>query len=410
MSAKWKGFSSTIRAEEARNILLEHINNIIETERISVFDAFNRKLSCEIVSDKSLPGFKRSAMDGYAVKSRNTFGASDTSPIQLRISGKTEIGDTEKLELTDGAAIRISTGAPLPDNADAVIKIEECEEINEFTLEIYSSVASGKNVANEDEDVKINEIIFSKNHLILPWDLALLVSLGIQEVDVYRKPKVAILSTGSELVAINEVLKLGQVVDSNRPAIEVWCRYLGAEIAFSETCVDEVDEITDRLNKFAGNCDLIITTGGTSVGTRDYMAEIISKNGKHWVNGISIRPGKPVIVGQVFGTLIIALPGYPLAAFINFDIFVVLALQYWTGMSSYWEHETDVKLNQSIASNSGTRDMVRLVDAEDGADLVRITGAGILSSLTRADYLLEIPEDLEGYNKGSEVKVRRLRK
>lgn len=410
MSVKWKGFSSTIKVDTARKMLLDNLPPITETEKISVFNSFQRRLAKEILAEKSLPGFKRSAMDGYAVISRNTFGASETSPIQLSISGKTEIGDTTKHVLQKNCAIRISTGAPLPDNADAVIKIEDCEEIDDHTLELYASVATGKNVANEDEDVKKGEQLFSEGHVILPWDLALLVAMGIEEVMVYRKPIVAILSTGSELISIDKEPIIGQVVDSNRPALDVWCKYLGAIVPFCETCEDEVELITSKLIEFENKCDLLITTGGTSVGTRDYMAEIIEKNGEIIFNGISIRPGKPVIYGKFKETSIISLPGYPLAAFLNFDFFVVLAIKSWTGISSFWEEKDQVQLNQSIASIAGIRDMVRLKNAGEGVDLVRITGAGILTSLTKADYLLEVPEDLEGYNKGEKVLARRLRK
>lgn len=409
MSAKWKGFSSTMRIKDAQQILHEKIGKMTEEEIISVFASFNRLLSRDITAPHSLPGFRRSAMDGYAVISSDTFGASETSPILLEIMGKVEIGDTEVLTLKPGSAIRISTGAPLPNEANAVIKIEDCEEIDESTLELHAAVAQGKNVANEDEDVKRGEIVFKKNHLVLPWDLAMIVSLGIENLHVYRKPRVAVLSTGSELIGISKDAQIGQVVDSNRPAIEIWCKHLGAEVFFSGTCEDEVDIISSNLKNLAGKADLIVTTGGTSVGTRDYMAEIIDEMGESWIKGVSIRPGKPVIIGLIDTTPIIALPGYPLAAFLNFDFFVVPILSRWTGVPSFWRSKTKVELSQSIASRSGIRDIVRLKKIGDKVEVLRITGAGILSSLTKADYLLEIPEDLEGYPEGSIVDVRRLR-
>ncbi|MCY3412573.1 MAG: molybdopterin molybdotransferase MoeA [Candidatus Heimdallarchaeota archaeon] len=408
MSTRGKGFASTIRVKEAQQILQSKLSEITETETISVFESHKRKLAGDIIAEINLPGFKRSAMDGFAVKARNTYGATDTSPIQLHVIGKVEIGDTEILSLEEGQAIEISTGAPLPNGADAVIRLEVCEKLDSI-IELYSSVPIGKNVANEDEDVKRGELIFSNGHVVLPWDQALLISLNISKVEVYRKPRVAILSTGSELVSVDSKPKIGQVVDSNRPALESWCKQMGVEIVCSDTCEDEVSSIKNKINSMP-DYDLIITTGGTSVGSKDYMAEIISDLGTMWINGVSIRPGKPVILGEIHGKLIIALPGYPLAAFLNFDLFAAYAIKYWTGNPSYWEHETEVVLAQPIASSSGVRDMVRLRSGEEGAQLLRVTGAGILTSLTKADYLLEIAEDLEGYNKGSIVKVRELRK
>ncbi|MHA2254282.1 MAG: molybdopterin molybdotransferase MoeA [Candidatus Kariarchaeaceae archaeon] len=411
MIVKGKGFSKTFKAHEALGILLKKAKFSPISENIHVIDAVDRILAVNIHSKVNLPGFIRSAMDGYAVIAEDTHGASETNPIQLQITGNVEIGDIDTPSSNTGTAIKISTGAPLPEVANAVVKIEDCELIDENNLEVVKSVSKGKNVAKMDEDVKIGQLIFGKGLILKPWDIAMLVSIGNTEIEVLKRPKIATLSTGNELVSSNP--QKGQVIDSNRPAINSWLEKLGAKIADTRHCDDDLDTIKATIIELANKSDLIISTGGTSVGTRDYLPEVIEELGELWVHGISIRPGKPVALGKIVllerETPIIALPGYPLAAFINFNLFVTQLHAKWTKIAPPWQKTTKVKLLQRIPSKSGFRDFIRLKKSENGAKLIRITGAGILSSLIQADYLLEIPEDVEGYPAGEEVNVTILR-
>ncbi len=411
-SAKWKGFSRTMRVDEGLQVLFENTTPPIKIESVYTEYSTNRIIANDIVAPLNLPGFRRSAMDGYAIMAEDTYGASSTNPLTLTIQGYVEIGDTNAPVLNPNHAIRISTGAPLPKDATAVIKIEDCEEVDETTLEVYSSVSRGKNVAEMDEDVAKGTTIYVKNHKIGPWDIAMLTSLGFETIEVLKLPKIAILSTGSELIPLSETPKTGLVYDSNRPALAAWIRDIGADLIFNDSCEDDPQSIKEQLLDIARKADLIITTGGTSVGKRDYMAEVIKDIGTIWTHGIAIRPGKPLILGEINGekrnTPIVALPGYPLAAFLNFELFVVPLLDKWMKKDTEYKY-TKVRLAQPIPSSTGIRDFVRLVDSPEGAKVLRITGAGILSSLVKADYMLEIPEDIEGYENGQEVKVRDLR-
>ena len=411
-SAKWKGFSRTMRVDEGLQVLFENTTPPIKIESVYTEYSTNRIIVNDIVAPLNLPGFRRSAMDGYAIMAEDTYGATSTNPLTLIIQGYVEIGDTNAPVLNPNHAIRISTGAPLPKDATAVIKIEDCEEVDETTLEVYSSVSRGKNVAEMDEDVAKGTTIYVKNHKIGPWDIAMLTSLGFETIEVLKLPKIAILSTGSELIPLSETPKTGLVYDSNRPALAAWIRDIGADLIFNDSCEDDPQSIKEQLLDIARKADLIITTGGTSVGKRDYMAEVIKDIGTIWTHGIAIRPGKPLILGEINGekrnTPIVALPGYPLAAFLNFELFVVPLLDKWMKKDTEYKY-TKVRLAQPIPSSTGIRDFVRLVDSPEGAKVLRITGAGILSSLVKADYMLEIPEDIEGYENGQEVKVRDLR-
>lgn len=412
-----KGFSHTRKAEEALDILFSISKFIPKFEYIKTINALDRIIAENIISNINLPGFKRSAMDGYAVKANNTHGATETNPIQMNVTGMIEIGNTLSSPLKDKTMIKISTGAPLPEGADAVIKLEDCEQISDKMVEIVNSVAIGKNVAKIDEDIKKGEFIYNNGHLVKPWDIAMLIAIGKTSIKVMCKPMVATLSTGNELVDSDTKPKIGQVVDSNRPAINSWLIKLGVQIVDSQRCIDDIDIIEGTIKDLAIISDLIITTGGTSVGTLDFLPEIISKIGELSVHGLSIRPGKPLALGNIITetngivkeTPIISLPGYPLAAFINFELFVSPLISKWTKIAPPWQKWKKVKLMQKIPSKSGFRDFIRLKKGKFGAELIRITGAGILSSLVKADYMLEIPEHIEGYAAGEEVSVKILK-
>ncbi|OLS24451.1 MAG: Molybdopterin molybdenumtransferase [Candidatus Heimdallarchaeota archaeon LC_2] len=414
MSARGRGFSNIMRVEEIKQLVQERVLYNPNSERISSIQALDRVLAEDIISKVNLPGFRRSAMDGFAVLASSTFGASDTSPIRLKISGQVEIGDKTAPILQTGNAIRISTGAPIPQEADAVIKIEDCELITDLDLDVMSAVNSGTNIANEDEDIKINELVLPIGTLIRPWDIAIFESIGQNQIIVYCLPKISVLSTGNELVTSGSIPNIGEVVDSNRPAINAWLTKFNVNLVKSESCLDDIDLLKEKIIQLAVQSDLIITTGGTSVGTKDYLPEIIVNIGELFVHGCAIRPGKPVAIGFINTESkrkvpIIALPGYPLAAFINFELFVASLLSNWTKIEIPWQNQIKVKLKTKIPSQAGVRDFVRLKETSAGAEVIRITGAGILSSLVHADYMLEVPEDIEGYSAGDIVSVKKLR-
>jgi molybdenum cofactor synthesis domain-containing protein len=410
MSVRGHGFANVLRVDQIQDIILDQCKFTPTTATISSIDALDRILAENVVSKVNLPGFKRSAMDGYAVIASNTYGASETSPITLTVCGVVEIGDIKAPIIEDNTTVRISTGAPLPDGANAVVRLEDCEIISEDQIDVIVTVNAGSNVAKKDEDVKKGQTVLSQGTLLKPWDIALLESIAQHEIKIYSKPRISVLSTGNELIPAGKTPQIGEVIDSNRPAITAWLDKFQVDIVKSETCPDEYERLKDKLLELVETSDLIITTGGTSVGTKDYLPEIIREIGELWVHGCAIRPGKPIAIGTIKEKApIIALPGYPLAAFINFELFVETILTQWTKMKTPWKDQVKVKLNSKIPSRSGVRDFVRLRQVEDGAEVIRITGAGILSSLVTADYMLEIPEDVEGYPEGTEVIVRKMR-
>lgn len=411
MSARGQGFAKLTTVTQARNIL-NKLTISQNQEEIRTASSINRVLATDIIATKDLPGFPRSAMDGYAVLAEDTIGASDHNPVEIPVIGTSEIGDTEAMALRKGSAIRISTGAPLPDHANAVIKLEDTE-FHDNKIELFLAVPPGKNVAQPDEDVSSGSLVLSKGRKVTPWDIGMLEALGYNTIQVYQKPTIGTVSTGNELVPSGSEPIKGQVVDSNRPAINAWLTLLGANVTHTLHVKDELEVIASTLDDLIGEVDLIVTTGGTSVGSKDFIPEIIEGKGDLLVHGVTIRPGKPVAIGILkkgkTQSIIIGLPGYPLAAFLNFYIFVSPFVCRYTGYPPLWDKRRTIRLEQQIASKAGTRDFVRLKHTPEGGRVIRVTGAGILSSLTSADYLLEIPEDIEGYAADTEVEVILLR-
>jgi len=410
MKIRGQGFASLHSVEEAQRILQDHCPPPQRIISISPSSALGYRLAEDVFASENLPGFRRAAMDGFAIRAEDSYGVSGSSPRLLRTIGHIEIGDTKDLVLESGDAVSISTGAPVPPTADAVLRLEDCEIIGS-DIEIYAAIPPGRNITSEDEDVKQGELLLKRETIIQPWDIGMITANSIDEIKVFAPIRLATVSTGNEVVSSQP--KSGQVIDSSTPAIHAWLEYLRCDLVDTRHCIDDPELIRTTLMDLAPQADLLITTGGTSVGMKDFLAEVIADIGEVWVHGVSIRPGKPVILGRIQhergSTPIIALPGNPLAAFLNFNLFVSLLIESWTGQQGLLSKKTTVKLTDKIPSKVGTRDFVRLRKTNHGAGLIRITGAGILSSLVHADYLLDIPDDIEGYNPGDSVEVFVLR-
>lgn len=414
-SVRNKGFATVDSVETALAKIFAHYQQLITpTIKKKVSQALHYRLAQTITAKFDAPNFRRSAMDGFAIFAEDVFGATESSPITLEIVGLSEIGDLHKLDLRKGQAIRISTGAPVPDAATGVIKLEDTA-VQDTNLVVFKSITPGKNIAEIGEDLQKGTVLFKKGHRIRPYDISQLFDQGITEVVVHEHIKVGIFSSGNELLAPNESVApaLGTVYDSNRPGLIAYLQTLHCQIVDMGIIKDEESLIIEGIKNVKDKVDVLITTGGTSVGNKDYMPDLIRKYGSVIVHGVGIRPGKPFAYGEVFGKPIIMLPGYPLAAFLNFELFAVPLLRKMNGYST-WQYKTkQVYVEHKIASREGYRDFVRLVQTgeKDGIPVtrrLRLTGAGILSSLTTADYLLEVPEHVEGYPQGSKVTVRDL--
>ncbi len=376
------------------NNLSEYIEKNKKIKKVNLIESLNRVLCEDIISPIDLPYFNRAAMDGYAVIAENTFGASETNPIILNLVNNDEIfsGETKK----------IFTGEKLPKNADAVVMKEFCNEINNF-VEIYKSVHPNENVSKIGEDVKKGEIVLKKGTLINPYHLNLLSSLGIKKVNVYDL-KFGIIPTGDELVSLEEIENIeedikklnGKVINSNVYMLYGLVKNLGFNGKIYDIVEDNRDSLKNTIKLALKENDILLITGGTSVSERDITVETVKELGNILIHGVNIRPGKPFGLGVVNKKLIFMLSGYPVASAVQFELFIQ---RFFTKRK-----KIIMPLKRNIASELGRVDFVR-VKIDKYVDPIRITGSGVISSLTRSDGYILIPENVEGYEKGEFVEV-----
>jgi molybdenum cofactor synthesis domain-containing protein len=404
------GFSKLSSLEETLEKLFKRIESL-PNEQIETKFALNRILGQDIMSEINVPHFDRSAMDGYAIIAEDSFEASPKNPKKVKKVGKIEIGEAKDMKLKEGEAIRISTGAAIPKGADAVVKIEDTE-IEEDIVMLYSSVAPGKNVSKKGEDIKEGEKIMKKGVELKPEHLALLASLGIDKISVKIQPNLSVFSTGDELVELGEELGKNQIYNSNTPMIANLVKLYGGIIVREDTLKDDKDLIKKELYKALEISDIVVFTGGTSVGTKDFLPEIMNEEGKVLVHGIAMRPGAPVLISFLKGKLVFCLPGTPVAAYVNFLRIVGPTLRKMMEIRNP-DPRTEVSavLGKDVAvSNLGYVHYLRVKLKKEGNDYiahpVRLKGSGVISSLTEADGIVEIPPSEEGLFKGDRVLVK----
>ena len=380
-------------------------------EEIEVNDVLNRTLATDITCDLDIPPFDRSAMDGYAIKAEDSFHASLTNPKKIRLIGKIEIGEFSNLNLNKGEGIRISTGAPIPKGADAVIKIEDTEIENNL-ISLYISLPPGKNVAKKGEDIKKGTQVLTKGAELKAEQIALLASLGLDKVKVRIKPRVSIFSSGDELLEPGIPLKPGKIYNSNTPMISALVTIYGGQVVKGETVKDDKDIIKTKLIEATEDSDIIIFTGGTSVGTKDYLPEILDETGTVLIHGVAQRPGAPILIGILNKTLVFCLPGTPVAAYVSFLRITGPTIRKMLGcLILDPRHEIIAKISRDVpVSSLGYLHYLRVFIEKSQEKLiakpVKLKGSGVISSLTFSDGIVEIPPHQEGLKKGDLVKVK----
>ncbi len=408
MDVRTKGFHSLTSVDNALKILLEN-TPVLGTEIVAFHSALRRVLAEEIAAPFDLPPFDRAAMDGYAVRAENTFGASQSNPIYFKVLGEVSTGEKATLEVRDFEAVRIATGAAMPRGADAVVMFEFAKE-SEEELEVFKPVTPGKNVSLRGEDLKKGEVLLPKGRALKPQDVAMLAALGITRLRVYKKPRVAVISTGDEIVEPGKKLQSGKIYDANSYSISALIETSGGAAKRLGIVKDDYKKIKSAL-KSALKYDAVILSGATSVGKKDVIPQLIKEMGRILVHGVAMRPGEPTGFGMVNEKPVFMLPGYPVAAVVGFETFVRPALQKMQGMEVRSLYpQVEAVLKRKIASELGRRDFVRvrLETDEKGkllAEPIRTTGSGIISSLVKADGFIIVPENTEGMEQGSRVKV-----
>ncbi|MEM2225808.1 MAG: molybdopterin molybdotransferase MoeA [Candidatus Bathyarchaeia archaeon] len=388
----------------------------LDAEEVPIGNCLNRVLARDIVAPRDLPDFNRAAMDGYAVISADVLGASQTNPALLRVVGKAEAGSQPHLRISDGEAVAVATGAPLPEGADAVVMVEHTRAISDSEIEVYSPVTPGENVQAAGEDVKAGEAILKRGTKLRPWDIGMLAALGIGSVEVIRRPKVAIISTGDELAEPGEEPRPGSIINSSRFILSAMVEELGALPVYLGIAKDSLEEIRAKIEEGLRTCDVVLITGGTSVGEKDLVPEAINSLGKPGmlIHGVAIRPGMPTGLAAVYGKPIISLSGYAVAAMMGFMALARPLILMLLGSKADPAPRIRAKMARRVASPAGMRTFLRVLVEGNGrggyvAEPIRSSGSGILSSVVKANGLVVIPEWKEGIEEGEEVEVELLR-
>ncbi len=406
-----KDFFRLITSNDVRKYLLQF--DILKAETLPTKKALNRVLVEEIYAPEDLPPFPRSTMDGYAVKARDLFGASETEPALLHLKGEIKMGQMPKgIILDSGEAIKIWTGGILPQGADAVVMLEYTQELLDGSLEIYRPVAPGENVIEKGEDCKKGQRIFKKGTLLRPQDLGLLAGLGITDVKVVKKPRVAIISTGDEIVSEDLKPPPGKIRDINSTSLYAMCEKSGA-LPFNLGLIgDSKKELLMACNKAVkSGADIVLVSGGSSVGNRDFTLEVFKElcGGEPLVHGVSIRPGKPTIISKKGNIAFFGLPGHVASCLVVYMLFVHFLIYRMRGLDPITSLNTvRVKCGEMIPSVIGREDFIRVSLSKKDNDIVAypIYGkSGLISTLVKANGLLIVPRDVEGFYEGESAEV-----
>ncbi|WP_254769222.1 molybdopterin molybdotransferase MoeA [Salinilacihabitans rarus] len=397
---KASGFKVRTGVDEARSILGDAVASLdADSERVRLEEADGRVLAESIDAARDVPHYERAAMDGYAVRAADTFGASARSPAVVR----TDEGDA----LEPGTAIRVHTGSALPEGADAVVMIEHVEEVESTgELEVEDAVAEGENVAPVGEDVAAGQHLYEAGHRLRPSDLGLLRSVGRERVAVTRRPTVGVIPTGEELV--REDPGPGEVIETNGLTVSRLVERWGGRATYRDVVTDDAAALRAAIERDL-TTDVIVTTGGSSVGQRDLLPEVLDDRGEVLVHGVGLKPGHPVCLGIVEDTPVLALPGYPVACIVNAVQFLRPTLAWLQGREPAPMPTVAARLDRKIASEPGTRTFARVsLEARDGervATPTRAGGSGVLSSVALADGWVVVADDREGIPEGETVPV-----
>ena len=401
---RMRGFQRRVRLQTVLDWLSAHLaGRTPATCRVALGDSHGRVVAEEIAATRNVPPFRRSAMDGYALKGEETTGASDYSPLPFRIVGESWPGQPFEGIVSTGQAVKIMTGAPVPEGADAVIPAEYTRE-QQPSVEITGSVPPHKNVGKVGEDLKAGQVVFQSGRRLRPQDVGLLAALGMAEVPVVRRPGVRILITGNELASVGTEAEEHQIYDSNSWMLRSLVERDSGELCECLMIADRRDAIVEAMTK--PGADVILVSGGSSVGAEDYAPTVLDEHGELRYHGISMRPASPTGAGTVGNTLVFLLPGNPVSCLCAYDLLAGIAIRNLAGLPGVLPYRTVMhRVSKKIVSAVGRMDYCRVGLDENGVFPLAISGASILSSTCRAAGFVLVPEESEGYAVGHTVEV-----
>ncbi len=407
------GRNEAVTVIEARMLLEQNLTLRNKSEEVSIEEAYGRVVFEDIISPDNLPGFNRSTVDGFAVIAEDTFGATESMPVYIELKGEVSMGEAVAIGLQKGQAVKIATGGMLPDGADAVVMLEYTQYLDGGLIEILKPVAPKENVISHDEDIKKGEVIIERGRRLRPQDVAALAGVGITRIKVYKKPVVSIISTGDEIISAHSPVMPGKVRDINSYNLAGLIALSGGIPVKRGIFSDIYEEIRDALKVALSGSDMVIITGGSSVGARDLTADVINSFGSPGVlfHGVNLKPGKPTIGAIVDGIPVLGLPGHPAAVTICFELFAEPLISLLSGERRRILPErvrVRAKLTRNISSTQGRQEHIRVrLEEKDGQLLaIPILGkSGLIRTLVHADGEIIIPSHLRGIEAGEEVEV-----
>jgi molybdopterin molybdotransferase len=373
------------------------------TESVPLIEAFHRILAQDVHADGDIPGFTRSVVDGFAVRSPDTTGSSDAIPSLLNLKGRILMGDPVNHVLLPGDCIYVPTGGILPEGADAVVMIEHTDRIEDQVL-IKKPVAPGENVLLFNEDFSAGEVVVRRGKRLTAQDIGVLAAAGCTDVPVSVMPRIGIISTGNELVPVNARPAAGQVRDVNSSVIASVMKDWGCHTLFYGIVRDDRDALREVIGRSTAECDAVLISGGSSKDDRDMVAAIIAEKGRIVIHGIAIAPGKPTIIGECEGKPVIGLPGHPASAFIVLIAIVRHLISAMTGETGSTVPALFAVLGQNVPSSKGREDYVR-VAVKEGVATPLFGKSGLLNTLVRSTGVVRVPAESEGLEAGTQVEV-----
>ncbi len=385
-------------------------------EEVQLDEAAGRVLAESFTAPEAVPHFARATMDGYAVRARDTFGASETLPALLLVAGEVYMGRPAGLSVDRGKAVAVPTGGMLPVGADAVVMVEHVVALDETTIEVVKPVAPGENVLWEGEDISLGQVLFPSGWILRPQDLGGLAALGVETVKVHRRPRVAILSTGDEVVPIStKPVPPGKIRDINSTSLVSLVVEEGARVGYRAVLTDSLDVLSSVCRRILFEHDMLILSGGSSVGAKDLTIEVLNclPEAELLVHGVAVRPGKPTILGRTGGKIFWGLPGQPVSAMMICSAFVLPSLRRLQGISPEEISGGDGNIRTAVLS-------CRLPSVHGRADYVPVVlslseglptatpvfgKSAMISTLVQADGYVVVPQHVEGFDRDASVTV-----
>ena len=396
--------------KEAKELLRQNFADFaFAVEEIPIEQALGRYLAEDVVSPIDVPHFRRSTVDGYAVLAKDTFGASESMPVFLQVCEEVEMGKEAKSKLISGQAAYVPTGGMLPEGADSVVMVEYTEKLDATGIAVYYTAAPKENVVDVGDDIQSGSLVLPKGLKIRPQDIGVLSAIGLSTVKVFQKPKVAVISTGDEIVSPEEEVKPGQIKDINTFTLAAMVEAVGGVVTIKEVVRDDFDLLKQTVERVMAGNDIIILSGGSSVGTKDIVPKVINAVGEPgvFVHGVSIKPGKPTILARVGKKPVFGLPGHPTSAMIVFKIFV----EYF--MKTFMHNQEldkfilgELAVNVHSAPGRETYQMVTLEKQGEKYLVKPVHGkSGFITLMSKATGYIKIPTNKEGLTEGETVKV-----